>query len=72
LGHQKLFKNERISVLGNMPIELIKRKKGGLGNLTISPRLKSRNGGEPSGIIKEVNTKTLPFSFNASTYKPWV
>jgi hypothetical protein len=52
-----------------MPIELIKWRKGDLGNLTISPCLKSRNREEPSGVIKEVNTKTLPFSFNASTHK---
>lgn len=40
-----------------------------IGNLSTSPCLRSRNEGEPSGIIRETNIKTLLFSINVFTYE---
>jgi len=49
-----------ISIFRNMPIGLIERRKGGLGNLSVTRCPKSRIGGRVVCVMGEVNTKTLP------------
>ena len=44
LNQQKLLQNEGVSIFGNVPIELFKKRNDGLENSSLSPRSKSRNG----------------------------
>jgi len=44
-NHQKILQKQGIWILGNMPIELFKKQNDGLGNLSVNPYSKSRNGG---------------------------
>jgi len=42
LNQQKFLQNERISILGDMPIGLFKKRYDGLGNLSVNPAPKQK------------------------------
>jgi len=46
LHNQQMFlQNEGLPILGNKPIELFNEQNDGLGNSSVNPYTKSRNGG---------------------------
>jgi hypothetical protein len=45
-NQQVPLQNERISVLGNTPIEFFKKQNDALGSLSVSPQSKSKNRGK--------------------------
>jgi hypothetical protein len=65
-NQQMLLQNEGISILGNMPIGLFKMRNDGLGNLSVSPCSKSRNGRRVIWDHRRGEHKSPPYPLNVS------
>jgi len=63
-NQQKPLQNERSSILENMAIGLIRRRKGGLGNLSVSPRPKRKIGGMVISDHQRSEHQIPPFPMN--------
>jgi len=70
-NQQKLLQNEGISISANKPIELFKEGSDGLGNLSVSPRSKSRNGERVICEHRRSKHKNSPYSLNIAPTNVW-